>query len=264
MTDAHGSSGPHDPTGPGGGASPGVSPAGATVPASGNVPKKKLPTGVKVLIGCLGTVAVVTILGIVALGVGGFALKRGVDSVVGGLEEQGEATETLARLERDHPFRPPENGVIPEASAERYASVTAEAWERMRPWAEELEELDAQREDGRQPGLRDAVGGVRAMGGFWRSRVELAQALEAQDMSLGEYVWTGLALQRAADVAAGRRADRAVPERNLALAREHEGALPATGSDEAGPGIVLALATVWARAELPDWRAPGLEEPPGR
>lgn len=261
MSDAHGSNGPHDP-GPGDAAPHGTPPAGAAAPAAGDVPKKKLPTGVKVLIGCLGAVAVLTILGVVALGVGGFALKRGVDSVMGGLEEQDEATETLARLERDHAFRPPEDGVVPEASAERYASVTAEAWERMRPWAEELEELEAEREDGRQPGLRDAVGGVRAMGGFWRSRVELAQTLEAEDMSLGEYVWTGVTLRRAADVAAGRRADRAVPEGNLALAREHADALPAPDGDEIGPGIVLGLATVWARTELPDWRMLGLDEPP--
>jgi len=261
MTDAHG---PHDPDAPGGAAPHGTPPPGAAASAAGDVPKKKLPTGVKVLIGCVGTVAVVTILGIVALGVGGFALKRGVDSMMGGIEDQGEASETLERLEREHAFRPPEDGVVPEASAERYASVTAEAWERMRPWAEELEELEARREDGRQPGLGDAVGGVRAMGGFWRSRVELARALETGDMSLGEYVWTGLALQRASEVAAGRRADRSVPERNIALAREHAGALPTSGSDEAGPGIVLALATVWARAELPDWRSLGLEEAAGR
>lgn len=264
MSDTHGSNGPHDPRAPGDAGPHGTPPTGAARPAAGDIPRKKLPTGVKVLIGCLGAVAVVGILGVVALGVGGFALKRGVDSVIGGLEEQEEATETLARLERDHAFRPPQDGVVPDGSAERYASVTAEAWERMRPWAEELAELEAEREDGRQAGLRDAVGGVRAMGGFWRSRVELAQTLEAEDMSLGEYVWTGVTLQRAADVTAGRRSDGAVPERNLALARELADALPAPGGDEMGPGIVLALATMWARSDLADWRALGLDEPPGR
>jgi len=227
-------------------------------PAPG--PGRKLPTGVKILIGCLGVLGVGAVLLVAALAVGGFALKRGVDSVVGGIEEQERATEVLARLERERPFRVPEDGLVTPAAAERYLAVTAAAWERIRGWAEELEELEERRDAGEAPGLRDMAGGVRAMGGFARSRVELARALDAEGMSIGEYAWTGIALQRASEVLRGERPPGSEPAANVALARAHAAELPDIDGEGTGPRLVPILATIWARTAFPEWRTLGLEE----
>jgi len=74
--------------------------------------KEGMSTGAKVLFGCLG-VAVLGILGlVVALTVGGFALKRGVESAVGSMEQQQEASEMLEEVQEENPFEPPEDGEI--------------------------------------------------------------------------------------------------------------------------------------------------------
>lgn len=133
---------------------------------AGSPPRSRgLPTGLKLLFGCLGVVALGLIVLAVAVGVGGFALKRGIESTVGGVEEHREASEVLGRLERDHPFEPPSDGAVTEQRLRRFLAVTDRAWEGMRPWADEIRELRERSASGEQPRLRDALTGARAVGG---------------------------------------------------------------------------------------------------
>jgi hypothetical protein len=227
-----------------------------------------MTTGMKVLLGCLA----VTFLGIIGIGaavlVGGLALKRGVESTMGVVEEQQDATETLRRVEEEHPFEPPDDGVVREENVERFLAVTEEAWEAMRPWAEDLEQVRAAAEAGQggaTPRLRDLAAGARAVGGLARSRVVLAEALESHETSLAEYAWTGLSLSRAAEVRDGEAAPGSVPDANVELARRYGDRLPILdGDEEPGPGTVLAVATLWGLSELSTWRAMGLDTLMGR
>ncbi len=220
--------------------------------------RPRLPGGVKVLIGCLGLLGIGFVVAAALLGVGGFALKRGLESAAGSIDEHREAGEILTRLEREHPFSVPDDGALSDASVARFLAVTEQAWEGMRPWVEEIAAIDERRAQG-TPRLRDALGGVKALGGVARSRVELARALDAEAVSLGEYVWTGTALQRALEVLEGGRPAATVPERNVALAREYAATLPDLPRDDPGPQSAFILATLWARAELPDWGRLGLD-----
>lgn len=236
---------------------------GASGPAeAGGGKSGGMSTGAKVLFACLG----LTVLGIVALAavvlVGGFALKRGAESVMATVEEQQQAGEILRRLEEEHPFQPPDDGVVGEERAARVLAVTDDAWEEIRPLAEDLSELReaASLNRGGLGRLRDMASGARAMGGFARSRVELAEALDAHDTSLGEYLWAGIQLDRAADAVEGERPTESVPAANLELARRHAGELPRLNStDEEGPGVVLAVAVLWGMTDLSTWEAMGLD-----
>lgn len=223
-----------------------------------------MSTGAKLLFACLG-VTVVGIMGLaVAVAVGGFALKRGVESALGTVEEQQEATDMLRRIEEEHPFDPPDDGVVGERRLSRFLAVTETAWDDIQPFAEDLDQLrEAARTDRRGlSGLRDVASGARAIGGMVRARVQLAEALDAHDMSLGEYVWTGIQLERAMDAAEGGRPAESVPDANLALARSHGDDIPRFDSDEdeaMGPEVVLAVATIWGMADLSAWQALGLD-----
>jgi len=219
-----------------------------------------LPVAVKLFLGCLGVVVVVLVVLAVGVGVGGFALKRGIESTVGSLGEHREASETLDRLSRDHPFEVPADGVVSERGVEKFVAVTNRAWEEMRSWGEDLDEL---REDpGSRSTLGDALGGAKAMGGAARARIVLAEALEAEGVSLGEYAWTGLTLARAARARRGRGGTSGVPEKNLRLVERHEDALPDFDSREAGPHMVLDVATFWGMTESSVWSAFGLDTLP--
>jgi hypothetical protein len=223
-----------------------------------------MSTGAKVLFGCLG----VSLLGIVVIGVvafmGGLALKRGVDSAVGTMEQQQEASAMLRRIEEEHAFAPPDDGVVTERQLERYLAVTDQAWQDMRPWAEDLQEIRdaAGRERTGMAALREMASGARALGGLARSRVVLAEALDEHEMSLGEYLWTGIQLSRAEDARTGGRPAGSVPDGNLALAERHAGDLPSMsggGDNDDEQGMVLAVATLWGMSDLSTWRALGLD-----
>lgn len=216
--------------------------------------RQGMSTGVKFLIGCVGLLLLVGVALAVAIGVGGFALKRQFDRFLGGIEEQQEASQTLDRLEQEYPFEVPEDGVVASSQLDRFVAVTDAAWEEIRPWAEELAELDRIRESDEGPGIRELIGGARALGGFTRARLVLADELEAEGMSLSEYVWTGSSLQRAAE------GEGAVPEENVRLVQENRDRLPAFGDeDEPGPETVLAVATVWGMMDMSSWSALGLD-----
>lgn len=221
-----------------------------------------LPTGLKVLFGCLGVITLGLVATAVAVGVGGFALKRGVESTVGSFEDHREASEALARLERDHPFEAPDDGVVSDDRVRRFLAVTDRAWEGIRPWAEEVDELRARAASADGVRLRDALTGARAMGGVAKSRVALAAALEAEGVSLGEYAWTGLSLARAQE--AGRRPSSSgstggVPPENLRTVQRYRDTLPAFESEEPGRATVLAVATLWGLSEPGTWRGLGLD-----
>ena len=84
-------------------------------------PRRKVHVGVKLLIGCLAVMALGFVGIAVAVGIGGFALKRGVEAVAGQADDHREATALLDRLERDYPFRSPVDGVVPTALSLRFA-----------------------------------------------------------------------------------------------------------------------------------------------
>ncbi len=215
----------------------------------------------KLLFGCLA-LAVVGVLGLsAAVALGGFALKRGVESAVGGVEQQREASETLRRLEADHPFQPPAGGEVDTEALGRFLAVTDDAWQQMRPWAKDLRGMReaARAERGAVARLREMAEGARAVGGLARTRLALASALEAHGMSLAEYAWTGIALQRAAEAQrqGGDAADR-IPAGNLRLVGEHEGEIPTLDAED-GSGMVLVVATLWGMSELPTWGTLGID-----
>ncbi|MGD2070795.1 MAG: hypothetical protein PVI57_19130 [Gemmatimonadota bacterium] len=214
-----------------------------------------MSTGVKLLIGCVILLILAGVALAVALGVGGFALKRQLDSFLGGLEDQQEASQTLERLEQEYPFEVPEDGVVSSSQLDRFVAVTDAAWDEIRPLAEELADLERIRDESDGgPGIRELIGGARALGGFTRARLVLADELEAEGMSLSEYVWTGTSLQRAVE------GEGAVPEENARLARENQGRLPAfEDDDEPGPETVLAVATLWGMMDMSSWSALGLD-----
>lgn len=234
----------------------GSAPRGDDARARGS---RGLPTGLKVVFGCVGAVALGAIVLIVALGVGGFALKRGVESTVGSIDEHREASASLARLEREHPFEVPSDGVVGDERLRRFLAVTDRAWEEIRPWAAEVERFRARADSEDGVRIRDAFDGARAAGGLGRSRVALARALDAEGMSLGAYAWTGHALSRAVEISRRGGSSPQVPAQNLELVARHAGELPDFESDEPGPATVLAVANFWGLSEATTWQALGLD-----
>lgn len=226
-------------------------------------PKKGLSTGAKVLIGCLGVTVLAVVVLVAAIGIGGLALRDRFQDFAGDMEEQQQASQAMERLADEHPFTPPEDGVVTEDQLDSFVAVTEEAWEDIRPWAEDLQQLArrTQGSEGAAQGLREMAGGLQAIGGFARARVQLAEALEEEEMSAGEYIWTGLNLHRAMEGLEGERSTESVPEENLRLVERHRDRLPSFEDEdgEAGPGLVLAVATIWGMTDLSTWQAMGLD-----
>jgi len=224
---------------------------------------RKIPHGAKLLVGCLGIAALLMVLLAVGVGIGGFALKRGVESAFGGLDEHRDATETLRRLETEHPFEVPADGVVTEDRLVRYLAVNDAAWEELAKWAGEMVQPgEGSGEDG-PLGLRRLVSGAKALAGSTRARIVLAEALAREGMSLGEFTWIGVTMSRAADAADGSQDPRGVPKANLHLVESYGPRIPRLGHDPAAetPGreTVLAVAILWGMAEVPTWQAMGLD-----
>lgn len=218
---------------------------------------KKMSTGAKIFFGCLALVVLgVVVLGVIAV-IGGFALRGGIESAMGTIEDQQAATETLERLAEDHPFEPPEDGVVGEERLERFLAVTQDAWEEMEPWAADLRELNEAEGEGIGR-LREMSSGARAIGGMVRSRVALADALDEHDTPLGEYLWTGITLERTLEAIEGNRTEE-LPEANVQLVQARSGDLPRLDGNNEDAGLVLAVATVWGMSDLTTWRAMGLD-----
>jgi len=227
---------------------------------------KPVSTGVKLLIGCLGLAAVGMIVLAIGVTVGGFALKRTVESALGGLDEHQEASEILQELEAQYPFEPPPDGAVSEDRLVRFLAATDEALEDMGSWAEETATLSDRVSSGEAGGLGQMISGAKTLAGGARARIALAESLENAEMSLGEYVWTGMTMDRAAK-AVDRSADPAgIPPANVELVQQYGPSIPrlnqggsSESSDGEARGSVLAAAMLWGMTELPTWQAMGLD-----
>jgi hypothetical protein len=218
-----------------------------------------MSTGAKVAIGCgiLAVVAIVVV--IVAVVAGGMFVSKKAKDFSGGFEAQQEASEKIRELETEHPFTPPDDGVVGDDRAERFFAVTDDAWEGMQEWVEDMRERGEDIDDrGGNAGLGDAMAGLQGLG---RSRIALAEALADHDMAVSEYLWTGLALAHAysmLDQSAGGTSG--VPPANLELAGENRERLAelSDGSDES-KAVVLAIAWTLATTEGVTSSIPGID-----
>ncbi|MFN2383383.1 MAG: hypothetical protein ABR559_03865 [Gemmatimonadota bacterium] len=210
-------------------------------------------TGVKVAIGCGIALALGVIVLIVLSVAGGMFLKKKAGDLTGGLEAQQEAGETMSRLEQEHAFSPPADGIVSPERAERFLAATDDAWDEMQETIEELHERGvALDEEGAEAGLGDALAGARGLG---ETRVALVEALEAHEMPVSEYLWTGVTLLQAyamLDQPAGQPSG--VPPANLAVASTHREALAEladedTDRDAPDKSFVLAMAMTWGMGD---------------
>lgn len=245
-----------------------ASPAGEAPPAE----KKGLSGGAKLLIGCLGAGVVVAILGGIALvvlfRVGGSMVSERVGDFAGGVERQAEAQRTLTRLQDDHPFDPPEGGVVDDGGARMVFAVTDDMWEVMEPWAEEFADLALRMEERETASITDLATGLRGVSRFAEGRAVFAETLDAHGVSAEEYIWTGLALIRAHEELERPEESRAAPEANMALARRYDEELSALRRAGEGnrpdQGSVFHLAVIWGMSDGSAWRAMGLDTLSGR
>ena len=227
-------------------------------PATPPPPKRGMSTGAKVAIGCgiLTVIAIVVV--IVAIVAGGMFVSKKANEFTGGMEAQQEASERIQELEREHPFTPPQDGIVTGDRADRFFAVTDDAWEGMQEWVEEMRERGEDIEDrGGEAGLGDAMAGLQGLG---RSRVALAEALADHDMPVSEYLWTGMALSHAYASIDQPAGSSGVPTENVELARENRERLAelAEGSEDS-KAVVLAIAWTLATSEGVTSSIPGLD-----
>lgn len=230
-------------------------------------PDRKMPTGLKVAVGCIVVFFGFAAIAAVLLGAGGWWIKGQADDLIEGVQSrataQQEASGILEQLERDHPFTAPVDGRIDPASADRFFLATELAWTQIEPTVRRLDEVADRNREGRAR-LGDALEGIRGTGLLIDSRLHIARALDEADMSLEEYVWTGSALRNAHRDAnapeayrGSREAGDPVTLANIALAKEHAEQLESMdpSADEPNAWTVYNLATVWSRG-LPDGSLP--------
>lgn len=221
--------------------------------------RQGMSTGAKVAIGC-GILAVLAIVGIVvAIVAGGMFLENKVDEFGGGLEAQQQAAETVHELEREHPFTPPQDGIVPADRAQTFFDVTDDAWEGMQEWVADMERRDEDIESrGGEAGLGDAMAGLQGLG---RSRIALTDALADHDMPVSEYLWTGTTLAHAYSSLDQPAGSSRVPPENLEIAAENRDRLAeiAQDGDSSGPAVVLGIAWTLATSEGVTNAIPGLD-----
>jgi hypothetical protein len=215
-------------------------------------PPKKMSTGVKVAIGC-GVLVVVVVVGIVIASIaGGMFLRRKAQEWSGDIEGQAETGAVIDRLEAEHPFSPPTDGVVDPARAERFFAVTDLAWGQIEPEWDDLEERGREIGDrGGEASVGDVIAGVR---GLTHARTAIAEALDEHEMPVSEYVWVGFALTRAyrvfEDSDQGQQGiDPNVPQANLELAARYRDELLeiSGGGPTPGKSAVLGLAMTLER-----------------
>jgi hypothetical protein len=219
-----------------------------------------MSTGAKIAIGC-GILAVVAIVGvIVAIVAGGMFVSKKANEFAGGMEAQQEASETIQELESEHPFTPPQDGIVDGDRAETFFAVTDDAWEGMQDWVAEMEERSEDIDSrGGEAGIGDAMAGLQGLG---RSRVALSEALADHDMPVSEYLWTGMALTHAYALLDQPGGSSGVPQENLELAAEHRERLAEIADDSEGSdgrAVVLGIAWTLATSEGVTNSIPGLD-----
>jgi hypothetical protein len=232
----------------------------STPPPSVPPTRQGMSTGAKVAIGC-GILAVLAIVGvIVAVVAGGMFASRKLDELGGGLEAQQQAAETIHELEREHPFTPPQDGVVREDRAETFFDVTDEAWEGMQEWVADMEERTEDIESrGGEAGVRDAMAGWQGLGRSW---VALTEALADHDMPVSEYLWVGTTLAHAYSRLDQPAASSGVPAENLEIAADHRDRLAGLAEDSgdaSGRAMVLGIAWTLATSEGVTSSIPGLD-----
>jgi type II secretory pathway pseudopilin PulG len=219
-----------------------------------------MSTGAKIAIGC-GIVAVLAIVGIiVAIVAGGMFASKKINELSGGMEAQQEASEKIQELESEHPFAPPQDGIVGGDRADRFFAVTDDAWEGMQDWVEDMEERSGDIDSrGGEAGFGDAMAGLQGLG---RSRVALAEALAAHDMPVSEYLWTGMSLSHAYESLDQPAETSGVPAENLEIAaenRERLAEITGGGEESNSKAVVLAIAWTLATSEGVTSSIPGLD-----
>jgi hypothetical protein len=232
----------------------------STPPPSVPPTKQGMSTGAKVAIGC-GILAVLAVVGIVvAIVAGGMFLENKVDELGGGLEAQQEAAETVHELEREHPFTPPEDGIVRADRAQTFFDVTDDAWEGMQEWVADMERRGEDIESrGGEAGFGDAMAGLQGLG---RSRVALTEALADHEMPVSEYLWTGTTLAHAYGRLDQPVESSGVPPENLQIAAESRDRLAEIADDSgdaSGRAVVLGIAWTLATSEGVTSSIPGLD-----
>lgn len=211
--------------------------------------KEGMSTGAKFLIGCLGIVGVLAVAG----AIGSYVLYNYIGDrgreFVGGLEQQAEAQQVMERLEEEHPFEPPSDGVVSEASARALFDVTDEVWSEVQPWAEELADVARRVEERDQPSVADLTLGPRLISRLAEGRVLFAETLDQHDLAPQEYLWTGYTLLRAYEELDRPEEERTSPPENLELAERYRAELeelnrPAVDGRPAR-GSVFYVASLW-------------------
>lgn len=243
-------------------------PSESIPPQESAPPKGGMSTGTKVAIGCGVALLLVVIVLIVATVAGGLFLREKAEEFAGGLEAQAEATETIRELEREHPFVPPDDGVVGEERTERFLETLDDAWDRMREfegWVEEMAERSRRADERGRAGVGDLAAGMRGIEAWGRARVALVETLEDHEMPPSEFVWSGLALLRAYEALDEPAEETGIPSENLDVAADHRDELATIAQgrdgDEATKGLVLWAAMTWGMGGE-TWM--GRDSPPAR
>jgi len=235
---------------------PATPPPAAPAPPPPPPPGKGMSTGAKVAIGC----GIVALLGLVIVVFGMMTCWRKASELGGGLEAQQEASERIDELEREHPFTPPQDGIVEDDRAARFFDVTDDAWEQMRDWVEDMRDRGESIERrGGDAGFGDAMAGLQGLG---RSRLALAEALADHDMPVSEYIWTGMALTQAYASLDQPAGTSGIPQANLDLAAENRERLAeiSEGGDDSR-AVVLAIAWTLGASEGVTNSIPGMQFP---
>ena len=142
-----------------------------------------LSTPVKVLlVGCV----VVVVIGMVALGVGGFLIKRWVGQTAHKIEnasggQNSDYGKKAEELQKKYPFQAPSDGLITESQLTRFLAVRKALYTLYQKNYAEIEAMDKQK--GNQ-GFQAAIKGVELIQNL---RMTQINALEEQHMSKDEY-----------------------------------------------------------------------------
>ncbi|MBA2565184.1 MAG: hypothetical protein H0V09_07145 [Gemmatimonadetes bacterium] len=244
------SSSPSDPFGQGPVPSTGATPADPVTPAPyppvdgpAGPPKKGLSTGMKLAIGCGALLLLVLVIMFACVGFAAKKAKDFTESTSEAVEDQEKAGTMAQELEREYAFTAPVDGQLDGEMVNRFFAVTDDAWGEIEDWAADMEER-GERVD--SAGARESFGNtMAAVKGMGRARLAIVEALDGNDMAPSAYVWTGARLMQAYEARGGTSG--AVPERNVELAREHEGRLAELQDKQkggTGKGAVLGLAFV--------------------
>jgi hypothetical protein len=234
----------------------------STGAAPGGVPGKKgMSGGAKVLIGCAIFVLLVGVAGAITVGVGVRFVGQKAQEFAGSAERHAEATETLQGLHARYPFQPPSDEAVRADRATAFLRATDQAWERARPAWEDLKRRSERAEERGHAGLGDLMAGVA---GIHELTMALADALEAQNMSPAEYVWTGLALRQAYEALESGDTPAWIHAGNVELARRHQRQLAELTTDDERGGLVLGFAMMYGGLTGMEGWLRNLELDPGR